>query len=594
MAARCSGSSTTRRSSSTRRSRAAIGPSAPTSRRRAEQAEPMRKEVQRVLNKASLVTLWIDPETHQILKYTFDNVGSGLSALSITVNTLPLGWLAQVEELRASMTMGEAFPGRLAAARPGHAIRGRHGGRAVRRAVRARLPRLPARRRDLHDSHSPAAVSRIDRCVPSFCCSHLSRSRAEVIAEVRVHGNVAIAEEEVLRLAEVEVGAAFEADTAADHRETASSDRQISEGRGAEAVCVDRRSVENFRRHRGRRGRREDRMGPGFGRRAAHRQASRAWSDVPAGSRRAGRLRMDLRRALCGAERGRLAEPRRLPAHVGRRQARGRAVREGFRREARSIASPAGLSVSRREHPFYERDDDRLRLSARVERDLLPKLRAGATLGTEHVRFLADDTRFLQTGADLVLDTRLDPVLARNAVYARAAWDRYAVTRSGDVPSVQRRPPRLRGTDRPERAGRPRVPERVRPAAAAVSAADPRRHGQPARVQGRLRRGDTLVAGSAEVRTPITSPLNIAKLGVSAFVDVGTVYDHRARLEDQRFGKGIGGSVWLSAAFFRLNFAVAKAVGGGTRVHFGTSFASNWNLGAQELRSAFLPQFLSS
>ena len=80
-------------------------------RRRAEQFEPMRKEVQRVLNKASLVTLWIDPESHQILKYTFDNVGSGLSALSITVNTLPLGWLAQVEELRASMTMGEAFPG---------------------------------------------------------------------------------------------------------------------------------------------------------------------------------------------------------------------------------------------------------------------------------------------------------------------------------------------------------------------------------------------------------------------------------------------------------------------------------------------------
>jgi hypothetical protein len=79
-------------------------------RRRAEQAEPLQREVQRVLNKASLVTLWIDPESHQILKYTFDNVGSGLSALSITINTLPLGWLAQVEELRASMTMGEAFP----------------------------------------------------------------------------------------------------------------------------------------------------------------------------------------------------------------------------------------------------------------------------------------------------------------------------------------------------------------------------------------------------------------------------------------------------------------------------------------------------
>jgi hypothetical protein len=79
-------------------------------RRRAEEAKPLLQEYRRVLNKASLVTLWIDQENHQILKYTFDNVGSGLSAMSITVNTLPLGWLAQVEELRASMTMGEAFP----------------------------------------------------------------------------------------------------------------------------------------------------------------------------------------------------------------------------------------------------------------------------------------------------------------------------------------------------------------------------------------------------------------------------------------------------------------------------------------------------
>jgi hypothetical protein len=79
-------------------------------RRRAEQAEPLQREVERVMNKAALVTLWVDPSTHQILKYTFDNVGSGLSALGISVNALPLGWLAQVDELNASMTMGEAFP----------------------------------------------------------------------------------------------------------------------------------------------------------------------------------------------------------------------------------------------------------------------------------------------------------------------------------------------------------------------------------------------------------------------------------------------------------------------------------------------------
>ena len=79
-------------------------------RRREERARPLQQEVQRVMNKAALVTLWIDPTSHQILKYTFDNVGSALSAISISVNALPLGWLAQVEELRASMTMGEPFP----------------------------------------------------------------------------------------------------------------------------------------------------------------------------------------------------------------------------------------------------------------------------------------------------------------------------------------------------------------------------------------------------------------------------------------------------------------------------------------------------
>jgi hypothetical protein len=79
-------------------------------RRREERAKPLQQEVQRVMNKAALVTLWIDPASHQILKYTFDNVGSALSAISISINALPLGWLAQVQELRASMTMGEPFP----------------------------------------------------------------------------------------------------------------------------------------------------------------------------------------------------------------------------------------------------------------------------------------------------------------------------------------------------------------------------------------------------------------------------------------------------------------------------------------------------
>jgi outer membrane protein assembly factor BamA len=395
---------------------------------------------------------------------------------------------------------------------------------------------------------------------------------AEFITEVHVHGNVAIAEEEVLRLAEVEIGAAFEADTAAiiEQRLQATGKFQKVEvlkrfasiadpSKISVVIVVDEGDVKiEWGQGSGAAPRTVRRRGPGV--------MFLPVLDVQDGYGWTYGVRFAVPNVA--GSRSRVAFPLTW----------GGDKRAGVQFEKDFDAGPldrvtAGLSVSRREHPFYQRDDDRLRLSARVERDLLPKLRAGATFGTEHVRFLADDTRFLQTGADLVLDTRLDPVLARNAVYARAAWDRYAVT---GAETYHQYSVDLRGyagligqsvlVGRVYRSAsdRPLLPF-LQPILGGMDNLRGFKAGSAV--------GDTLVAASAEVRTPITSPLNIAKLGVSAFVDVGTVYDHRARLEDQRFGKGIGGSVWLSAAFFRLNFAVAKAVGGGTRVHFGTSFS---------------------
>jgi hypothetical protein len=58
-------------------------------------------EVQRLLNKVSLVTLWVEPVQRQIVKYTFDNVG---------LDFLPAAWLARVTDLKASMLMSEVFP----------------------------------------------------------------------------------------------------------------------------------------------------------------------------------------------------------------------------------------------------------------------------------------------------------------------------------------------------------------------------------------------------------------------------------------------------------------------------------------------------
>ena len=55
--------------------------------------------------------------------------------------------------------------------------------------------------------------------------------------------------------------------------------------------------------------------------------------------------------------------------------------------------------------------------------------------------------------------------------------------------------------------------------------------------------GDTLTAGSLELRTPITSPLRFARLGVSVFADAAAVYDVGSRLREQRFDRGIGAGV---------------------------------------------------
>jgi hypothetical protein len=58
-------------------------------------------EFQRLMNKVSLITLWVEAGAHQIVKYTFDN---------IALDFLPAQWLVHVDDLKASMTMAQPFP----------------------------------------------------------------------------------------------------------------------------------------------------------------------------------------------------------------------------------------------------------------------------------------------------------------------------------------------------------------------------------------------------------------------------------------------------------------------------------------------------
>jgi hypothetical protein len=70
--------------------------------RKSKKEEAYGDEIQRLMNKVSLVTLWIEPAQKQIVKYTFDNIG---------LDFLPAAWLVRVTDLKANMSMSEAFPG---------------------------------------------------------------------------------------------------------------------------------------------------------------------------------------------------------------------------------------------------------------------------------------------------------------------------------------------------------------------------------------------------------------------------------------------------------------------------------------------------
>ena len=58
-------------------------------------------EFQRLMNKVALVTLWVEPKSQQIVKYIFNN---------LPFEFLPAQWLLHVDDLRATMTMGQPFP----------------------------------------------------------------------------------------------------------------------------------------------------------------------------------------------------------------------------------------------------------------------------------------------------------------------------------------------------------------------------------------------------------------------------------------------------------------------------------------------------
>lgn len=233
------------------------------------------------------------------------------------------------------------------------------------------------------------------------------------------------------------------------------------------------------------------------------------------------------------------------------------------------------VSISRRINPHFDISDTRREVRARAERTLTRWLRVGAGARWTDADFGGLSQTYVVPSADVTLDTRTDPGFPRNAIHAAAAIEGL---RFGDG-SVTRLSTDVRGyvglfgsTVLALRAVDVRSDRPVPAFEQALLGGAPSLRGY----DFGYRAGDNLVAVSAELRVPLTSPLRVGRFGVKGFVDAGTVYPSGSTLAGQHFDRGVGGGVFMSWAVVRMGLDVAWPVSAGSRKprwHFGLSVA---------------------
>ena len=226
------------------------------------------------------------------------------------------------------------------------------------------------------------------------------------------------------------------------------------------------------------------------------------------------------------------------------------------------------FGIGRRENPHYEIGDTRVSLGARVESAPARWFRVGAAGRRDDVSFGDLEDTVSRYGADVTIDTRVDPAFPRNAIHVTGGIDRVTfdaghanqkkLDARGYVGLFRQMVLAVRGLSVITDTALPIYEHNLLGGA-------PNLRGYEAGYKA----GDNLGAASAELRIPITSPLSVGRFGVKAFVDWGTVYAAGEKLSDQTFERGIGGGVYLHLTIVSLSLDVARSDTGNTRFHFG-------------------------
>ena len=394
------------------------------------------------------------------------------------------------------------------------------------------------------------------------------QAQGEVIAEIRIHGNHISTDDEIVKIAALTIGAPFTATTIAEARKRLRDSGKFDDvdvlkrfasiedmskivvviivNEGPVRIDVPENPADPIQIVK-RRGFRNLMFMPIF-----------EFEDGYSGT-------FGVRLALVniGGERGRLS----FPLTMGGTRKAGVEYDRTFVRGPLTRVE-VGTNIQRRKNPGFDVFDRRERVWARAERSFW-RVRTGPTGMWQQVHFADIDDTLQSIIADVVLDTRLDPLLPRNAVYAAASWERIEFESGGQADRTRvdaRGYVGLIGqTVLVARAVREDASRPLPPYLKSLLGGWSSLRGFAA---GAFI-GDTAVSGSLELRMPLTTPLSVGKIGVSAFIDVGKAYHKGTFFDDVKLERGVGGSVWMTIAALKVSFSVARGLGTGTRVNFG-------------------------
>jgi hypothetical protein len=564
----------------------------PKDEKRDRQRKQVENEIERRMNKTALITLWVDPAEHQIVKYTFDNVW---------LDFLPAGWLVKIDDIRASMIMGQPFPGvwlpRELNIHSGITLaNGSYEGGYERKFEEYRLAEVATKMRipkkedpePEEPGHGPfvrggdserrvAAAPATERTVAQVAAG--ADSQPEVIGEIRIHGNAFLSDKEVLDFAGIAVGQLLPAD-------------------GIEAITKrlkdsDRfESVEVRKRYRSLTDTTDVALVLVVHEKPGVRSAI-GGVDIPgvpgAVARPVGRLRSKLMflPIISYADGygftygGRVStvdllgidERLSVPLTWGGTR---RAALE-FERVFKTgplTRIESSFGVWNRENPRFEIRDQRVELNGRAERVFADVLRAGVDASRSTISFGILDDDLWTIGTSLGVDTRLDPAFPANALFVTGGWT------GMHFRTIPDRVNRLTGDAR----GYLRVFRQIvvagRASYTGTDASLPPYERLLLGGSSTLRgfdtgafAGDRRLSTSAEVRVPLTSVLNGAKLGITVFTDAGKAWDVGSSMDQAEWHRGVGGGLFLIASIVRINLDIARGLKtGDTKVHLSSGF----------------------